>query len=822
MRKCSICDENIAVVIISKLDENGKQKLEGLCLNCASKMGMSPLNDMLENLNMSEDDINNMSEQLMGYMQDEDVNKNFMNMFGGANIEEDEEDEVIESEEISKDSEKLIKVDSEEIKDLPTHKENMESQSEKKSIDENKDSKDDNESNKKDDDKKNVDTKKGSLFEEFFSKFSNSSDFSSAKNKGKTKSKLKTLEKYSVHLNKKAKDGLVDRVVGRATEIDRVVQILNRRNKNNPVLIGEPGVGKTAIAEGLALKIVEGDVPPKIANLQIYLLDLTAVVAGTQFRGQFESRMNSIISEAKKEGNIVLVIDEVHSIVGAGEVMGGVMNAGNILKPALAKGDIQVIGATTLEEYRKFIEKDAALERRFQKVMVDEPTISEAIEIINGIKSYYEDYHSISIPTKVVESAVILSDRYISDRYLPDKAIDVLDEAGAMLNLKNVDFTKLKELNDELNSVILKKEEASNTDNFEAAAEYKIKEIHLKNSIDELNKKLSGIEMSKDDIAKVIEMWTGIPVTKITEEEAEKLLDLENALHNRVIGQDKAVKLVSKAVRRKRAGFKSRKKPASFIFVGPTGVGKTELCKALAEELFGDESAIIRLDMSEYMEKHTVSKLIGSPPGYVGFDEGGQLTERVRRKPYSVILLDEIEKAHQDIFNMLLQILDDGRLTDSHGRTVFFEHTVIIMTSNAGTSHNLRTLGFNADNSAVKENVNSALKEYFRPEFLARVDEKIIFDNLTKENVREIVEIQLKEVYDDCKEKYIELIVNDDVKDYLAKIGYDPKYGARPLRKKIQTLIEDEISELYLRKKVGIGSVIKLTLVDDNIDFNVI
>jgi len=487
--------------------------------------------------------------------------------------------------------------------------------------------------------------------------------------------KKKYLDTYGTNLIVKAKEGKIDRVIGRNREIERVIQILNRRNKNNPVLIGEPGVGKTAIAEGLALRIVNRDVPVKLFNAEVYVLDLTSIVAGTQFRGQFENRMKGIIEECKALGNIILVIDEIHNIMGAGEAEGA-MNAANILKPALAKGEIQVIGATTLDEYRKHIEKDSALERRFQPVLVDEPSVEETIEILRGIKDYYESYHRVKISDEVIRAAVILSERYITDRFLPDKAIDVLDEAGSRANIKNVVLLEYEALKEELKKVQEEKENAVSADSIEdyqKAADLKVRECKLLQQIKELEQKSKDMELTVDDIAYVIESWTKIPVQRLTEIEAEKLLNLEERLHKRVIGQHEAVKSVARAIRRNRADFKKRKKPASFIFVGPTGVGKTELVKALAVELFGSEEALIRLDMSEYMEKHTVSKLIGAPPGYVGYDEGGQLTEKVRRKPYSVILLDEIEKAHPDVFNMLLQILDDGRATDSHGRTVSFK-----------------------------------------------------------------------------------------------------------------------------------------------------
>ncbi len=821
MRKCSICGKNTAMVMISRLDPDGSRKTESICMECAKKMGVSPLDEMMKQVDMSEEDLNNISNQLMSFMNDVDMdemqeNPLFKMMTGDMNFdaEEDSFEETYET----VDEDKMI---AEMLSDTEPSKDSQKSEA---VSEENKANDGEaNESEAIDQNAKFSDFIKSFGLSGFMSNGQNSSGGQNGSDSGKAKQgvkaekakkrKYKNLEKYGANLNNLAKENKIDKVIGRDLEIDRVVQILARRTKNNPVLIGEPGVGKTAIAQGLALRIVEGNVPEKIRKLKIYLLDLTSVVAGTQFRGQFESRMKSIINEAKMAGDVVLVVDEIHNIVGAGEVVGGTMNAGNILKPALADGSIQLIGATTIEEYRKHIEKDSALERRFQKVMVDEPSITDSIEILKGIKHYYEEYHSISIPDEVCKSAVVLADRYINDRFLPDKAIDLIDEAGAMLNLKNIDFTELKALNDELMDVVDKKEEASINDNFEEAAQYKTKEIHLRKSIEEIKKRMSEFQMSKEDVAKVIEMWTSVPVTQISEEEASKLIKLEEALHHRVVGQSQAVELVAKAVRRRRAGFKSKKRPASFIFVGPTGVGKTELSKALAEELFGDENAIIRLDMSEYMEKHTVSKLVGAPPGYVGYDNGGQLTERIRRKPYSVVLFDEIEKAHPDVFNMLLQILDDGRLTDSQGRTVYFEHSVLIMTSNAGTSHKSAEIGFqNADQKNLKLQVESALKEYFRPEFLGRVDEIVIFEKLTKDDLSKIVDIQLQEVYADCKEKLIELSISDGVKNKLIELGYDDKYGARPMRKKIQSLIEDEIAELYLCGKVKTGSLLNVKL----------
>ncbi|AOY75252.1 ATP-dependent Clp protease ATP-binding subunit [Clostridium formicaceticum] len=631
--------------------------------------------------------------------------------------------------------------------------------------------------------------------------------------KKKSKRKKKNLEMYGTNLTEKAKNNEVDRVVGRHREIDRVVQILNRRTKNNPILVGEPGVGKTAIAEGLALRIIEKQVPAKLFNVEVYLLDLTAIVAGTQFRGQFEGRMKAIIKEAQDCGNIILVIDEVHNIMGAGEVHGGVMNAANILKPALAKGEIQIIGATTLEEYRKHIEKDTALERRFQPVIVEEPTIEETIEILKGIRGYYEEYHKVKISDKVIEAAAKLSERYITDRYLPDKAIDVIDEAGSRANLKNQGLVELEALREAYRNMQYKRELAAEGSNYEKAAEYKVEECRLLDKIKLLEEACEDIQITEEDVAFVIEAWTKIPVQKITEKEAQKLLKLEDHLHQRIIGQKEAIKSLARTIRRNRSGFRKKKKPSSFIFVGPTGVGKTEVVRALAEELFGSEEAMIRMDMSEYMEKHTVSKLIGAPPGYVGYDQGGQLTEKVRRKPYSVILLDEMEKAHPDVFNLLLQILEDGRLTDSQGRTVYFENAVIIMTSNVGTQLKSTGIGFGKDHYEVLEGrIKEALRETFRPEFLNRIDETIVFTKLNKEELYKIIDLMLKEVLEEVKEKDMTLEVTEEVKAFILEKGYDEKYGARPLRRTIQKYIEDEIAEDYLQNKFVEGDHIKIAL----------
>jgi ATP-dependent Clp protease ATP-binding subunit ClpA len=621
----------------------------------------------------------------------------------------------------------------------------------------------------------------------------------------------KELITYGINLNDRAMAGFIDNVIGRDKEIERVIQILNRRIKNNPILIGEPGVGKTSIVEGLALRIVSNNVPLKLSNKIIYFLDLPAVIAGTHLRGQFEGRMKAIIDEVRAVQNVILFIDEIHNIVGAGKVEDGPMDAANILKPALARGDIQIIGATTLEDYRKYIEKDSALERRFQPVMVNEPTIAESIEILRGVRQYYEDFHNVYYPEEVLETAVKMSSRYINDRFLPDKAIDIIDEAGSRVNIKSHNSLKLEDIRNELKKVQNLKEQAALTDDYKRAFEYREKEKYLKDRINEI-KNFTRIEVTPEDIASVVESWTGIPVQRVTESEAAKLLNIEDRLHRRVIGQDRGVASLARAVRRTRSDLRRRKRPCSFIFAGPTGVGKTELARALAYELFGNEDAIIKLDMSEFMEKHSVSKLIGAPPGYIGYDQSGTITERVRRKPYSVLLLDEIEKAHPDVFNMLLQIMEDGRLTDSKGRVISFENTIIIMTSNAGTSERMNGIGFNNQGyEALEKKVKNAIKETFRPEFLNRVDEIIVFEELSRAQLREIVEIMLKQVTEDLKEKNINIIFDDRAKEILIEKGYDAKYGARPLRKTIQRYIEDELSELFLLGKLAKGSTVHVT-----------
>ncbi len=617
----------------------------------------------------------------------------------------------------------------------------------------------------------------------------------------KEQKKKKCLNNFGVNLTEKAKHDLLDRIVGRDKEIERAVQILNRRSKNNPVLLGAPGVGKTAIAEGIAQRIAAGDVPEKLSGAEVYLLDLANVVAGTQYRGQFESRLKNIVEEAKKD-NVILVIDEIHSIVKAGDA-DGAMNAANILKPALSKGDIQVIGATTLEEYRKFIEKDAALERRFQPVIIDEPSYEETVEIIKGTREYYEDFHSVTIDDSVICDAVSLSGRYIHDRFFPDKAIDVIDEAASKLNIDSPYSKGIVKVKSDIAAIDGKLEalesEETQTPEYEKIAILKSDKCRLEGELDGMRKKQRETKLTTSDIASVIELWTGIPVKNITETDKDKLLKLEESLHRRIIGQDEAVSSVARAVRRNRALSLTKKRPVSFIFVGPTGVGKTELVKALAENLFSDESALVRLDMSEYMEKHSVSKIIGSPPGYVGYDDAGQLTEKVRRKPYSVILLDEIEKAHQDVFNILLQILDDGRITDSQGRKVNFENTIIIMTSNAGTSVGSASgMGFTTSDDGVSVKIDRTLKEIFRPEFLNRVDEVIQFKELTREELLDICELMLSDVKKEVKALGASISVSKSAKEAILDKSYNPRYGARPIRREIQRCIQDPLSDIIL------------------------
>jgi len=654
--------------------------------------------------------------------------------------------------------------------------------------------------------------------------FSNNSfqeDTAERKNSDKSNSKkknLKNIEKFSINLTQRARDNQIDPVIGRQKEIDRVIQILNRRTKNNPVLIGEPGVGKTAIAEGLAYKIVKAEVPQKLLDYEIMQLDMSSIVAGTQFRGQFETRMKNIIEEARKAGNVILVIDEIHSIMGAGDSQ-GTMDAANILKPALAKGDIQIIGATTINEYKKHIEKDKALERRLQSVLVEEPTIQESIDIVKGLKDYYENYHKILLSDEVIEAAVKLSSRYITDRYLPDKAIDIIDEVGSKANLSNKAIYEIQSIKDSIETLKKNQETATENNDYEKAAMYKTKELNLEEELKNLQEN-EYLKVTVQDVADVIEQWTKIPVKEISVEETQKLMDLEKRLKETVVGQDRAIEVIAKAIRRNRAGISAVKKPSSFIFVGPTGVGKTQLVKSLAKDMFGSEDMIIRVDMSEYMEKHSVSKLVGAPPGYVGFDEGGQLTDRVKRKPYSIILFDEIEKAHPDVFNMLLQILDEGRLTDSQGGVVHFENTVIVMTSNIGTTFKNQSLGFGAQEEEYhreEQRVHDAMKENFKPEFLNRIDEIVVFNRLSKDNLRKIVDIMISQLQEVVKDKGISIKITDEVKDFIVEKGYDEKYGARPLRRVIQKYIEDEISDIFIMNDLNKVNVLTLQLLNKKI-----
>ena len=783
--QCSRCKKNTAVIFINTTDAQGNQSQTGYCYNCAKELGLNPLQSM-DSSKLSDEEIKNLSNQL---------NKAFK--------------DVIE------------KMSNQEI--TPEAIEEMQEQL-NNSNDENSD------------ETSNKSFGMGfalpfNSLESFFQKNnSNESEEESSSDKtqktkinNKQNKKRKALNTYGTNLTEKARNHQIDKVIGREKEIERMIQILNRRTKNNPCLIGEPGVGKTALAQGLALRIANGDIPAKLMNKEVYLLDMTATIAGTQFRGQFEARMKQIIDECKSEKNIILVIDEIHNIVGAGDAEHS-MNAANILKPSLADGTIQLIGTTTLNEYRKYIEKDSALERRFQPIIVEEPTASDTIDILKGIKSYYETYHKVTIPDHVITNLVKMAERYIHDRFFPDKAIDILDEACSKINLNNKDLYNLELLKNKFNEVLAEKEEAAeadSTEDYKKAAELKMKECQLKDEITKLESKLKPQILTDEDIAKVIESWTKIPVQKITEEETEKLLTLESNLHKHVIGQDEAVEAVSRAIRRNRAGLKSVKRPPSFIFVGPTGVGKTELAKSLALEIFGKSDAIIRIDMSEYMESNSTTKLIGSPPGYVGYDDAGQLTEKVKRHPYSIILFDEIEKAHHDVFNLLLQVLDDGRLTDSKGNTISFENTIIIMTSNVGSTSNVNSIGFGSSTELKKNKILESMKEVFRPEFLNRIDEIICFNALTENELNQIITLMINDTQKILNDRNIKITISESGKKYLIKKGTDIKYGARPLRRAVQRYLEDELSDMILKKELLDGQTVDIDFKNDKLTFKV-
>lgn len=777
---CSICKKNTAVIFVNQQNSSGETETIGYCYECAKKKGINPLNTFSNNnSNLSNEDINNMTNQLNEMFKDLSSNLSLQ----GLNPDD---------------------------------------------LDDNSDTLNDEDSENK---PMGFAIPLGSIFSGMFgskdgsdnTSNGTSSERKSVKTEKKQDKKRRTLNAYGTNLTEKAKNGQIDAVIGRDKEISRMIQILNRRTKNNPCLIGEPGVGKTAIAQGLALRIASGDVPAKLLNKEVYLLDMTAIVAGTQFRGQFEARMKNIIEECKSAGNIILVIDEIHNIIGAGDADHS-MNAANILKPSLADGTIQLIGTTTLTEYRKYIEKDTALERRFQPIMIEEPSVEDSILILQGIKGYYENYHKVKISNDVIRKLVILSEKYIHDRFLPDKAIDVLDEACSRINLDNKDLYNLEILKNKLADVQAKKEEAASADmadDYKKAAELKMQECKLTDEINNIESKMTPKELTVEDIAKVIENWTKIPVQKITEEETRALLSLEDNLHKRVIGQNEAVASVARAIRRNRAGLKSTRRPPSFIFVGPTGVGKTELAKALSSEVFGSEDSIIRIDMSEYMESNSTAKLIGAPPGYVGYDDAGQLTEKVKRHPYSIVLLDEIEKAHPDVFNLLLQVLDDGRLTDSQGNTVNFENTIIIMTSNVGSNQNLNSIGFGATSEFRKAKIQESLRETFRPEFLNRVDEIVVFDSLTHDELIQIVDLMLKDTQNVLNDRNIKMYVSDEAKSFLLEKGTDLKYGARPLRRAVQRYIEDELSDMILKSELLNGQIIFIDAKDNNLTFKV-
>ena len=742
MIMCSKCKKRPAVVFITSVQGNEK-KNEGLCLSCAKEMKIPQVAEYMQQLGISDEEIDQISDQMMNMLDGDSFEMggsglmpDFLNnMFGGKPLEAAEASES--------------KADSDGSKGEPREKKGF---------------------------------------------------FGGSGKKEKKQKELKFLGSYCTNLTQKAADGKLDNIIGRDKEIARVIQILSRRTKNNPCLIGEPGVGKTAIAEGIAQRINEGNVPFNLADKKLYLLDLTALVAGTQFRGQFESRVKGLVDEVKREGNIILFIDEVHNLVGAGDSEGS-MNAANILKPALSRGEVQVIGATTFGEYRKHIEKDSALERRFQPVTVTEPTVEDTVSVLLGIKKYYEEYHKVKISDYLVRACAVLSERYITDRFLPDKAIDLMDEGCALTCIRSPEIAEYDKLKKELKVLEdMEKTISEQTEpDYQALAEVKGKLIHARESEEELRKKAENVEVTEADITKVVELWTGIPASKIAETEFLKIAKLETELKKRVLGQDEAVELLAKAIKRTRVQLSKRRRPASFIFVGPTGVGKTELVKALSEEMFDSTEPLIRLDMTEYMEKHSVARMIGSPPGYVGYDEAGQLTEKVRRRPYSVILFDEIEKAHPDVMNILMQILDEGKVDDAHGRTINFENTIICMTSNAGSTDKSTGVGFNrTENEISKDKAIKGLREFLRPEFLGRIDEVVVFKQLTKENYADIAGLMLSEMKEPLAEKNITLEYDEKSLAAIAEKSHGKTSGARDIRRVIRQEIEDSIAEIII------------------------
>lgn len=751
---CNRCNKRIAVIFMTRM-EGSESINEGLCLTCAKELGIPQVNTMMDNMGISDEDIDQMGEQLMGMMDGENFQK------GGSET-------------------------------IPSVLYNMFDKDQKNQ--ENQEKSTDQASTKKTSDKK----KKKPIT---------------------TIPTRKFLDGYCSNLTKKAEDGLLDRVIGRDKEVSRVIQILSRRSKNNPCLIGEPGVGKTAIAEGIAQKIVNKDVPFRLIGKEIYLLDLTSLVAGTQFRGQFESRIKGLIDEVKSEKNIILFIDEVHSIVGTGDSEGS-MSAANILKPSLSRGEIQVIGATTFDEYRKYIEKDSALERRFQPVTINEPTIDETIEVLKGIKEYYQIHHHVKITDEIIVMITNLSERYINDRFLPDKSIDLLDESCAYCSLRNKDLTVYEKLNKELKDLYVKENmENDNEDdiNYEVLAKIKADIINIKEELKSLEPIINNIYLKKEDVSVVLELWTGVPSDKINQDDLEKIKNMDINISKKIIGQQEAINLVVSALKRNRIGLSKRKKPSSFIFVGPTGVGKTELVKVLADELFNTVDPLIRIDMSEYMEKHSVSKLLGAAPGYIGHEEAGQLTEKVRRKPYSVILFDEIEKAHHDVMNILLQVLDEGHITDSHGRNIDFSNTVIILTSNAGSNDQNGIVGFNKTKSDLaKDKSIKALKDFLRPEFLGRIDEIVVFSPLSKKSLESIADIMILELFDILSTKGIKLCYSKNILSGISKLCEDGKYGARDLRKIIRKHVEDKIANLLIEKYNNQPDILELSLDDSN------